>query len=126
MYNSYNVILLELEFWGVNLCCFVTYVYAEIHGVIIEKEMVVFVGPYELVTPEGHNASFFCHGAYGSGNYSYLWFNSDKEVIGNQTSLDISYVTSDMTGEYTCLAYDDTGLEANASVYLIVLSKCYI
>ena len=88
--------------------------------------MVAFVGPYELVAPEGDNASFFCYGAHGSGNYSYLWFNKGKEVVGNQSSLDILHVKPDMTGEYTCLTFDGTGLEANASVFLIVLSKCIL
>lgn len=97
--------------------------YAGTNDVIVKQEMVAFVGPYELVAPEGDNASFFCYGAYGSGEYSYLWLNNEKEVIGNQSSLSIPIVTSNMTGEYTCLVHDGTGLEANATVYLYVLSK---
>ena len=85
--------------------------------------MAAFVGPHELVASEGDNASFFCYGAYGSGGYSYLWFNDQKELVGNQTSLDIPFLNSNMTGEYTCLVLDDTGQEANGTVHLTVLSK---
>ncbi len=85
--------------------------------------MAAFVGPYELVASEGDNASFFCYGAYGSGGYSYLWFNNQNELVGNKTSLDIPFLTSNMTGVYTCLALDDTGQEANGTVHLTVLSK---
>lgn len=85
--------------------------------------MAAFVGPNELVASEGDNVSFFCYGAYGSGGYSYLWLNDQNELVGNQTSLDIPFLTSNMTGEYTCLAHDDTGQEANGTVHLTVLSK---
>lgn len=97
--------------------------YAGTNDIVVKEEMVVYVGPNEVVAPEGDNASFFCYGAYGSGVYSYLWFNNENKLIGNHTSLDIPFLTSNMTGEYTCLVLDDTGQEANATVYLTVISK---
>jgi hypothetical protein len=93
---------------------------------IADKEISAYTSPHELIAYVGTKAVFNCYGVHGSGNYSYLWLNRFQGVVGNGSTLTISWVTADLSGNYSCLVIDDKGAEANSSAELIVASKHYI
>ena len=90
---------------------------------IAERDLAAFVHPLYLLVEEGMNATFYCYGTYGHGNYTYMWLDGVGKTVGNESILVLSSVSEVQSGNYTCVVFDERGMKVEESAELTVQSK---
>ena len=90
---------------------------------IADRDLAAFVHPLYLLVEEGTNATFYCYGTYGRGNYTYMWLDGMGKTVGNESILVLSSVSEVQSGNYTCVVFDERGMKVEESAELTVESK---